>query len=241
LWRYENLGGSVTTISGNPGWPVGFGVITDIACRTNTADEVWVTMTGQNGLNKVFYSNNAGASWINFTGSLPNVPVYCIAFDDDGDAYIGTEIGVYFMDKFMTDWVPFYNGLPLVPVTDLFINETFGTIQAATFGRGIWQSDLYSPCGPFLFLSGVTEGQQFYQSGGFIETSQFVPGSFGNTLRLRSPTTITFENGFRAGQNSYLHALIGPCGQGIFNLSDNSDDDAQVKVEVVKTVPQGDK
>ncbi len=221
LRRSDNQGDDWTTISGNPGWPGLFGAITDIACRPNTTNEVWITMTGNNGQNKVFYSSNAGASWTNFTGSLPDVPVYCIAYDDTGDAYIGTELGVYFMDFEMNDWVPFYNGMPLVPVTDLFINETLGQIQASTFGRGIWQSDLYSACGPFMFLTGLTEGQQFYQSNGFIETSQFVPGSFGNVLRLRSPAKIIFKNNFKIHEGGYMRATIGNCGQGIFNLDGN--------------------
>lgn len=240
VWRYDNQGNNVATISGNPGWPGAFGVITDLACRSNNSDELWVTMTGNNGTNKVFYSPDAGANWVNFTGTLPNVPVYCVAYDDNGDAYIGTEIGVYVMDFEMNDWVPFYNGLPLVPVTDLFVNETFGTIQAATFGRGIWQSDLFSPCGAFLLLSGTTEGRQFYQSGGFIETSQLMPGSYGNELRLRSPTRIIFEDGFIAGRSSYLRALIGPCGQGVFNVSENPEEEAQVKAEAPQVAPHGD-
>lgn len=234
LRRSDDQGNSWTTISGSTGWPGAFGVITDLACSPASANEIWVTMTGNNGLNRVFYSGNAGASWINFTGSLPNIPVYCIAYDESGDAYIGTELGVYFMDFAMNDWVPFYNGLPLVPVTDLFVNESLGRIEASTFGRGIWESDLYSDCGPFLFLSGLTEGQRFYQSNGFIETSQVVPGSFGNVLRLRSPQKITFKNGFRSDNNSYVHAVIGNCGQGIFNMTGAPAGNLMTKSDVLK-------
>lgn len=234
LRRSDNKGSTWSTISGTPGWPATFGVITDLACRHSVNNEIWVTMTGNNGANRVFYSSNAGVSWINFTGSLPNIPIYCIAYDESGDAYIGTELGVYFMDYNMNDWVPFYNGLPLVPVTDLFVNESLGRIEASTFGRGIWESDLYSDCGPFLFLSGLTEGQRFYQSNGFIETSQVVPGSFGNVLRLRSPQRITFKNGFRSENNSYVHAIIGNCGQGIFNLTGSPAGNTMLKSEVLK-------
>ncbi|MGB4850335.1 MAG: hypothetical protein WBP41_20585, partial [Saprospiraceae bacterium] len=234
LRRSDNQGNSWTTISGNPGWPASFGVITDLACRHSVNNEIWVTMTGNNGANRVFYSSNAGVSWINFTGSLPNIPIYCIAYDESGDAYIGTELGVYFMDYNMNDWVPFYNGLPLVPVTDLFVNESLGRIEASTFGRGIWESDLYSDCGPFLFLSGISEGQRFYQSNGFIETSQVVPGSFGNVLRLRSPQKITFKNGFRSDNNSYVHAVIGNCGQGIFSMTGSPVGNTMLKSDVLK-------
>ena len=42
----------------------------------------------------------------------------------------------------MTDWVPYMNGLPNVVVNELEINYNTQKIVAATFGRGIWESDL---------------------------------------------------------------------------------------------------
>ena len=221
----NNQGSNWATISGNPGWPASVGTITDIATRSNNADEIWVTTTGNNGANRIIYSSNAGASWVNLTGSLPNVPVYSIFYTSAGDAYIGTELGVFFMDFAMNDWVPFYNGIPIIPVTDLFVNEAAGTVSAATMGRGIWISDLYSDCGPFMFLSGLTQGSNFYQSNGFIETTQDVPGSYGNQLRLRSATKIILKAGaagFRVREGASLRAIIGPCGQGVFRRADSS-------------------
>ncbi len=225
LWRSDNKGDNWTQVSGTPGWPSASTAIpvTDITSRSSNGTEIWITLGGYSAGNKVFYSSNSGASWVNMSGSLPNVPVHCIKYTSDGDAYIGTDIGIYFMDFLMSDWVPFSNGLPVVPVSDLFINETNGAIRAGTFGRGVWQSDLYSDCGPFLLLSGVSQGSNFYQSGGFIETIQQVPGSFGNKLTLRSPQKITFKAGFSARNNSSLHAVIGPCGQGVINKSEKDE------------------
>ncbi len=223
IMRSDDQGSNWTTISGNPGWPATFGVITDLASRSNNGDEIWMSTTGSGGGNKVFYSGDAGANWVNFTGTLPNLPVYSIVCTTEGDIYIGTELGVYFMDIAMNDWVPFYNGLPLVPVTDLFVNEAVGVILASTFGRGIWQGDLYSDCGPYLFLTGNTEGQHFYQSNGFIETTQVLTGSIGNVLRLRSPQKIVFKNGFRSYNNARVHAIIGNCGQGIFDFTGSTE------------------
>ena len=217
----NNQGNIWTVISGNAGWPPGVLTITDVQTRNNNGNEVWVTFGGYGGA-KVVYSSDGGLNWVNFTKSLPDLPVYCIEYTNDGDAYIGTDAGVYFMDFAMSDWVFFSNGLPMVPVTEVVVNETNGTIKAATFGRGIWQSDLYSDCGPFLFLGGVAQGTYFYQSGGFIETSQQIPGSLGNSIKYRSPTKIVFKPGppgvpgFSIGNNAYMHAVIGNCGQGVF-------------------------
>ncbi|MGG9962864.1 3-coathanger stack domain-containing protein [Ferruginibacter sp. SUN106] len=224
LWRSDNKGDNWTTISGTPGWP-GASVampITDICSRPNNGDEIWVTFGGYTSARKVYYSSNGGAGWSNFSGSLPNLPVYCIKYTSDGDAYIGTDIGVYFMDFAMNDWVPFYNGLPVVPVADLFVNEIDGSIRAGTFGRGIWQSDLYADCGPLLLLSGITQGNNFYQSGGNVESIQDIPGSLGNSVKYRSPVKIVLKPGFSIKNNAYLHALIGPCGQGVFKLNSSN-------------------
>ena len=42
----------------------------------------------------------------------------------------------------MTEWQLFNNGLPHVSVRELEIQYTAGKIRAATFGRGVWESDL---------------------------------------------------------------------------------------------------
>ena len=86
-----------------------------------------------------------GDSWVNITGNgLPNLPVNCIVYQKqaNGDIYVGTDVGVYHKDNTMTDWVPYMNGLPNVVVNELEINYNTQKIVAATFGRGIWESDL---------------------------------------------------------------------------------------------------
>jgi hypothetical protein len=215
--RSDDKGANWSTVSGTAGWPANIGTITDIATRSNNADEIWVTSTGNNGANRVSYSSNAGASWVDMTGTLPNIPVYSIFYTSDGDAYAGTELGVYFMDFAMNDWVPFYNGLPMIPVTDIFVNEAAQSVTAATMGRGLWRSDLYSNCSPFLTLSSNAQGRNSFQTAGILQSTQSMNGSYGNELRYRSPVKISLKPGFKASAGSYFHGVIGPCGQGVFN------------------------
>ena len=75
---------------------------------------------------------------------MPSLPVNCIVYQGgaNDDLYIGTDVGVYYKNNNMTEWVPFNNGLPNVIVTELEINYNEGTISASTFGRGVWQSPL---------------------------------------------------------------------------------------------------
>ena len=119
--------------------------ITDVTVATNNPDRAWVTFSDYNNIHKVYETNDAGSSWTNISGSaLPELPVNCIVYQGgaNDDLYIGTDIGVYYKDNSMTDWIPFNNGLPNVIVKDLEIHYDKGTISAATFGRGVWESPL---------------------------------------------------------------------------------------------------
>ena len=119
--------------------------MTDITVSNNDADRAWVTFSDYNNVHKVYETNDAGSSWTNISGSnLPNLPVNCIVYQGgtEDDLYIGTDIGVYYKNKNMSEWIPFNNGLPNVIVKELEIHYDEGTISAATFGRGVWKSPL---------------------------------------------------------------------------------------------------
>ena len=119
--------------------------MTDIAVATNNPDRAWVTFSDYNNVHKVYETNDAGSSWVNISGNnLPALPVNCIVYQGgaNDDLYIGTDVGVYYKDNTMTEWVPFNNGLPNVIVNELEIHYSEGTISAATYGRGVWESPL---------------------------------------------------------------------------------------------------
>lgn len=214
----NDKGSTFVPISQTTGWPAITGFITDVVTRVNNADEVWVTFSGYTGP-RVLYSSNGGTSWVDFSGSLPALPVYCVQYTSGGDTYIGTDAGVYYMGFNMSDWVFFSNGLPMVPVTDLYYNENLGTLKASTFGRGLWWGDSYSPCQPFVGLTGSSNGRNFYQSSGTIETTQQLPASFGADNTYRAGQIIRIKPGFSSLKGSKIKAVIGPCGQGVVNAS----------------------
>ena len=106
---------------------------------------MWVTLSQYNSSHKIYESIDGGTNWLNITATgLPNLPVNCIVYQHstNDDLYVGTDVGVYYKNNTMTDWVPFMNGLPNVIVKELEIHYTEGTISAATFGRGVWKSTL---------------------------------------------------------------------------------------------------
>lgn len=120
------------------------GNVSDIIVHPTT-NNLWVTMNGV-GTNKVAEFDSAQNRWIHRNEQLPNVPVNCITIDtSNGTVYIGTDIGVFYRDYNVIEWVPFRNNLPTVEVTDLGINYATGEIWAATYGRGMWRSKKHDP------------------------------------------------------------------------------------------------
>ncbi|MDP4219743.1 MAG: T9SS type A sorting domain-containing protein [Bacteroidota bacterium] len=160
LFKTTNGGSSWQDITA--GSPTGdTAALTYIAVSPTDPQKVWLTFSGFTDHKHVYTSSNGGISWTNITGTLPNVPVNTIIYEsgsNDG-IYIGTDIGVFYRDKTMTDWEPFITELPNVSVTELEINETSGMIRAATFGRGMWQSplrNLVPPTAPRLIAPANT-------------------------------------------------------------------------------------
>lgn len=212
MYRSDNQGVSWTELQDNPGFPVTITRITCIAVNPANASQVWVTMGGYINGQKVYYSSDAGANWQNLSGSLPNLPVNCITIDANQDAYLGTDVGVFFKSAAMSDWLPFYNGLPRVPVTEMHIRNSF--IYAATFGRGIWKSQLHGGCPPVLNLTTVT-GPRFYEAV-VINAAGSVTGGAAAGIFLRAPDHIDLSVGFRADASTgaQFRAYIGNCGAG---------------------------
>lgn len=118
--------------------------ITSIEVNNSKSDIVYVTTSGtSNG--KVYRSIDGGLNFTDITGSLPSVTKNIIKHQDfhsQNPLYLGTSLGVYRYDDTTGDWEAFDNGLPNVSVTDLEINYNDSNITAATYGRGIWQSDI---------------------------------------------------------------------------------------------------
>lgn len=215
--RSDNRGDTWTNINGTTFAPTNLKV-TCIGVRPNNSAHVWATLGGFNATNKVFRTTDGGANpptWTNMTGSLPNVPVNCVVVDANNNAYIGTDIGVYYRGSNMNDWVPFFNFLPRVPVTSLILNEDAGTIRAVTFGRGVWQSAMYSTC-PAILSVGSIFGYKVYEAGTELNINGTVSGGAITEAYAKSGNRINLLPGFAAlSNNEIFRAYIAPCGNGI--------------------------
>ena len=230
LERTDDLGDNWIALQDNPGLPDSITKITGIALDPASSARLWITIGGYAPGQKVYYSNNAGASWQNLSGTIPNIPVNCIAIDDNLDAYIGTDIGVFFKSALTPDWQPFYNNLPKIPVTELHIRN--GTLYASTFGRGIWRTDTHGGCPALLNFINDISGVRFYEALTMTATGA-VTGGLGTEIILRAQNYIDFNVGFVANgaTGEKFRALIGDCNSGGFPAFRNGEINAWLSAQ----------
>ncbi|MBK9098695.1 MAG: glycosyl hydrolase [bacterium] len=96
----------------------------------------------------VLVSRNRGSSWESISGDLKE-PFVAYAITQDhikSDLlFIGTEYGVFFTLNGGKKWIQLKGGLPTQAVRDLDIQERENDLALATFGRGFYILDNYSP------------------------------------------------------------------------------------------------
>ena len=117
--------------------------INSIEVSNNDSNVAWITTN-----NAVYKTSNllsAVPTITNITGNLPSESKLVIRHHPghkDNRIYLGTSLGVYYIDDTITDWVTFDNKLPNTAVRDLEINEKDSKLYAATYGRGVFTTDI---------------------------------------------------------------------------------------------------
>jgi len=126
--------------------------ITSIEVSPTHPDSVWISFGGywnqwDPAHHRVLLSINGGNTWnidSNYSAGLPNTPVNCLKYmkGNSRRIFAGTDVGVFYRDKYSSEWQPFNTGLPICPVINLVINNTTQKIRAGTFGRGLYETNL---------------------------------------------------------------------------------------------------
>lgn len=143
LLRTNDGGANWNNITnGLPGSPVSY-----VTIHSTDPLKMWVSISGYDVGEKVYKTTDGGASWTNVSYTLPNIPVNCILYDKNSSSnrvFIGTDIGVFYIDDTMSDWVKLGTALPNVVISHLDIQYSAYKLRAGTFGRGVWEIDLSS-------------------------------------------------------------------------------------------------
>lgn len=141
-WKTEDGGDTWTMV--RPGLPNNL-TVSHIEVSPNDEDIVYVSFSGYSRNQRIFRSTDRGETWQDISEGLPALPANVIAVQsgEKDRLYLGMDIGVYYLEDGMTEWMPFFDGMPNVIVNDLKIQYNIGTIRAGTYGRGIWESELF--------------------------------------------------------------------------------------------------
>jgi hypothetical protein len=130
--------------------------IESITVHSSNSNIIYLTTGGASG--EVLKSVDGGATFIDISNGVPSIGKNIIVHqgrNTNNPLYLGTSLGVYYRDDSMSAWAPFDTNLPNVSVTDLEINLEDAKLIAATYGRGIWQTDIpvQLPSDDIKFLS----------------------------------------------------------------------------------------
>jgi uncharacterized protein (TIGR03437 family) len=146
--------------------------------------------SGFNGdvLGHVFRTTDAGATWTDISGNLPNIPINDLVVDPDMSftIYAATDIGVYVTFDLGATWSALGGGLPQVPVWSIALHRQSRTLRAATFGRSAWDLKIPLPV-PAISAGAVVNGAWP------VPNAPIAPGSiatlYGSGLAMESRVT----------------------------------------------------
>lgn len=96
----------------------------------------------------ILKSTDLGRTWVSISSNLPeNGPALSIAEDhvNPNLLFAGTEFGLFFTVDGGKKWIRLRSNLPTIPVRDLAIQERENDLVLATFGRGFYVLDNYTP------------------------------------------------------------------------------------------------
>jgi photosystem II stability/assembly factor-like uncharacterized protein len=134
LYRTDDSGATDWVRMETPG-----GLINSIAIHPTKPNKIAVATTSDD---KVFVSEDGGATWTNYKFNLPDFSSLAVVWDNNGKdgLYLGMNYGMYYIDDTFTEWQPFNNLLPNVHINELEINDVTNMIYAGSYGRGLWVS-----------------------------------------------------------------------------------------------------
>ncbi|GAB3408189.1 beta propeller repeat protein [Flindersiella endophytica] len=141
LWRTDDTGATwQLLLTGRP-W------VTRVKIDDRRPSQAYVTLSGYRagtGDGHVLWTVDAGRSWRDITGNLPNTPVNDVVIGPYGLLFIATDVGVFAGPPAGRFWLRIGRDLPLASVTDLEYHAGTGRLFAATFGRGVYSLPLTS-------------------------------------------------------------------------------------------------
>ena len=96
----------------------------------------------------IFKSEDRGRTWQSISGDLPKGTIIWAIKQDHVDSnllFIGAEFGLYFSYNKGENWIELSGGVPTISFRDIELHERDDDLVGASFGRGFYVLDDYSP------------------------------------------------------------------------------------------------
>ncbi len=125
--------------------------VADVVASRHLADSVFAVLNNhKEGDFKPYLlrSDDRGRTWSSIAGDLPERGSTWVVAEDPGSPdllFAGTEFGLYFTLDRGGKWIELEGGMPPIAVRDLAIQTRENDLVAATFGRGFYVLDDYTP------------------------------------------------------------------------------------------------
>jgi len=125
--------------------------VTDVTASSHEPDTVYATFSNfKSGDFKpyVLKSTDRGANWTSITSNVPGDNVtWCIVEDNVKKEllFLGAEFGLFFSIDGGGNWVQLKGGVPVIAFRDLEIQKRENDLACATFGRGFYILDDFTP------------------------------------------------------------------------------------------------
>jgi uncharacterized repeat protein (TIGR01451 family) len=146
----------------------------------------------------VYRTTDGGASWLDISGNLPDVPVNSVILDPSyaNTLYAGTDVGPFVTYNGGVNWEPLGSGFPVVTIWQLDLDPSHRLMAAGTHGRGAFSMTDPSAAVPALVLSKVDAGNPVGPSSNVTYTLTLKnignAGATGVTITDPVPANTTF-------------------------------------------------
>ncbi len=146
----EDAGGNWRTVERLPDIVDDY-FVNDIKADLHDPDSVYVVVDDHKSGDYspyVLKSTNRGRSWVSIAEDLPERHIAWRIVQDHVNPkllFLGTEFGVFFTIDGGSKWTKLSGGAPTISFRDLVIQTRENDLVGATFGRGFWILDDYTP------------------------------------------------------------------------------------------------
>lgn len=189
-----NTAPSAVAINNGSGMPAA--TVSCIEVEDGNDEHILVTFSNY-GVSSVWETTDAGITWSEVEGNLPDIPVRWALFNPDNtdQAMIATELGVWSTDNLdgaSTDWSPSVTGMANVRTDQLAMRTSDNVVVAGSHGRGLFTSDVFSSVVAADFSANRTVAYIFgdveFSDGSTAATSWSWDFGDGGSSTLQNPS-----------------------------------------------------